>query len=111
WWGKPCAAIVVARPGCPPAMPTFDELQSFIAMHHPLSEPETRALEHQHWAQTRRRKQETLMALAMDHRFQFEKIPQGLGASLSRISDFKRLALKAVHQVARGSPDFGVLLD
>jgi 5-dehydro-2-deoxygluconokinase len=110
-WGNACGAIVVARHGCAPAMPTFDELQSFIAMHHPLSVPETHALDHQHWAQTRRRKHETLMVLAMDHRFQFEEIAQGLGASISRISDFKRLALKAVHQVARGNPDFGVLLD
>jgi 5-dehydro-2-deoxygluconokinase len=80
-------------------------------MHHPLSLPETRALEHQHWAQTRRRQHETLMVLAMDHRLQFEEIARVLGASMSRISDFKRLALKAVQQVARGNPDFGVLLD
>lgn len=110
-WGNACGAIVVTRHGCAPAMPTFDELQSFIAMHHPLSEPNTRALEQQHWAQTRRRKHETLMVLAMDHRFQFEEIALELGASLSRISDFKRLALKAVEQVACGNPDFGVLLD
>jgi 5-dehydro-2-deoxygluconokinase len=110
-WGNACGAIVVARHGCAPAMPTFDEMQSFIAMHHPLSESETRALEHQHWAQTRCRKQETLMVLAMDHRFQFEDIAQGLGVNVSRISDFKRLALQAVHQVAGGNPDFGVLLD
>jgi 5-dehydro-2-deoxygluconokinase len=110
-WGNACGAIVVARHGCAPAMPTFDELQSFIAMHHPLSLPETRALEHQHWAQTRRRQHETLMVLAMDHRLQFEEIARVLGASMSRISDFKRLALKAVQQVARGNPDFGVLLD
>jgi 5-dehydro-2-deoxygluconokinase len=110
-WGNACGAIVVARHGCAPAMPTFDELQSFIAMHHPLSEPETRALAHQHWAQTRRRKHDTLMVLAMDHRLLLEELAQGLGASVSRISDFKRLALKAVHEVARGNPDFGVLLD
>lgn len=110
-WGNACGAIVVSRHGCAPAMPTFDELQSFIAMHHPLSAPETRALEQHHWAQTRRRQHETLMVLAMDHRFQFEEIAQELGARISRVADFKRLALKAVHQVARGNPDFGVLLD
>jgi 5-dehydro-2-deoxygluconokinase len=110
-WGNACGAIVVARHGCAPAMPTFDELQSFIAMHHPLSDSETRALEHQHWAETRRRKQQTLMVLAMDHRLQFEDIAQEVGVGISRISDFKRLALKAVHQVAGGSADFGVLLD
>ena len=110
-WGNACGAIVVTRHGCAPAMPTFDELQSFIAMRQPLSGPDTRALEHRHWAGTRRRKHDTLMVLAMDHRFQFEEIAQGLGASISRISHFKRLALKAVDQVAHGSPDFGVLLD
>jgi 5-dehydro-2-deoxygluconokinase len=110
-WGNACGAIVVARHGCAPAMPTFDEMQSFIAMHHPLSKPEASALEHQHWAQTRGRKQDRLMVLAMDHRFQFEALAQGLGADASRISEFKRFALKAVDRVARGNPDFGVLLD
>ena len=80
-------------------------------MHDLVSESETRALEHQHWAQARRRKHESLRVLAMDHRFQFEQLAEGRGADVSRICDFKRLALKAVNHVARGSPDFGVLLD
>src|SRR5271163_3793611 len=98
-WGNACGAIVVGRHGCAPAMPTFAELQSFIAMHHPLSNTDTRALEHQHWAQTRRREYETLLVLAMDHRSQFEDLAQGLGVSFSRIAAFKRLALRAVHEV------------
>jgi len=110
-WGNACGAIVVARHGCAPAMPTFDELQAFIAMHHPLSPAETRALDHRHWAQTRRGRHDTLMVLAMDHRVQFEELAQASGADASRISEFKRLALKAVDQVAGGSADFGVLLD
>ena len=31
--GSACAAYVVARPGCAPAMPTADQLEAFLAEH------------------------------------------------------------------------------
>ena len=49
--------------------------------------------------------------LAIDHRSQFEDMAAELGADPTAIAAFKTLALKALHQVARGDPTFGILLD
>jgi len=38
--GSACAAIVVAKPGCAPAMPTEPELEAFLASHPGASVPE-----------------------------------------------------------------------
>lgn len=110
-WANACGALVVTRHSCAPAMPTFDELQSFMAARHPMTEQARNALDHLHWARTRHRDYDALMILAMDHRFQFEEMASDFGADLSRVSAFKRLALRAVDRLAQGHPDFGVLLD
>ncbi|MBW8880259.1 MAG: 5-dehydro-2-deoxygluconokinase, partial [Asticcacaulis sp.] len=110
-WGNACGALVVTRHGCAPAMPTFDELQAFMAMPHPMSPADTDRLDHVHWAETRHRDYESLMVLAMDHRFQFEELAADLGADMARVSEFKRLALRAVDRLADGNEAFGVLLD
>lgn len=41
--GSACAAIVVAKPGCAPAMPDTDELEAFLARHPGPSAPQSRA--------------------------------------------------------------------
>ncbi len=110
-WGNACGAIVVTRHGCAPAMPTFDELQTFIGMHHPMSPADIERLDHIHWARTRHRDYPSLMVLAMDHRFQFEELAADLGADMARVPEFKRLALRAVDHLAEGNAAFGVLLD
>jgi 5-dehydro-2-deoxygluconokinase len=110
-WGNACGALVVTRHSCAPAMPTFDELQAFMAMPHPMSAADTERLDHIHWASTRHRDYQVLMVLAMDHRFQFEEMAADLGADMARVSDFKRLALRAVDSLANGNAAFGVLLD
>ncbi|RME18065.1 MAG: 5-dehydro-2-deoxygluconokinase [Alphaproteobacteria bacterium] len=38
--GSACAAIVVSRPGCAPAMPTTEALETFLANHPGPTEPE-----------------------------------------------------------------------
>lgn len=38
--GSACAAIVVAKPGCAPAMPTEPELEAFLASHPGATAPE-----------------------------------------------------------------------
>lgn len=110
-WGNACGALVVTRHACAPAMPTFEELQAFMAMPHPMKPADTDQLDHVHWAMTRHRDYQNLMVLAMDHRFQFEELAADLGADMSRVSAFKRLALRAVDSLAHGNANFGVLLD
>ncbi len=105
-------AIVVSRHGCAPAMPTWEEMEYFLAQKqrpHRLREDKT--LEHLHWAGTRRVDYDELTVLAMDHRTQFEDLARASSAGDDRIATFKTLALRAVDKVAKGNPRFGVLLD
>jgi 5-dehydro-2-deoxygluconokinase len=105
-------AIVVSRHGCAPAMPTWPEVQAFLAKRdRPFRLREDPELEHIHWATTRAGTYETLMVLAVDHRSQFEDLARDLGAEASRIPAFKGLALRSLDEVAKGDRRFGVLLD
>jgi len=105
-------AIVVSRHGCAPAMPTWPEMQAFLARaERPFRLREDAELEHIHWATTRTGAYPELMVLAIDHRSQFEDMARDAGADPARIPAFKRLALQALDQVAAGDPRFGLLLD
>ena len=107
-----CGALVVSRHGCAPAMPTWPELQYFLAKSdRPKRLREDAELEHLHWATTRWPDYPRLFVLAMDHRSQFEDLARELDVGEDRIEGFKALALEAVHAVAKGDPSFGVLLD
>jgi 5-dehydro-2-deoxygluconokinase len=111
-WANACGAIAVSRLLCSPEYPTFVELQHFLAhgsKHRALRKDET--LNHLHWASTRREQPDTLMALAIDHRLQFEELAQKTGARLEQIGRFKLLAVEAAAQVAQGRQGFGMLLD
>jgi len=111
-WGNACGAIVVSRHGCAPAMPTWTELQHFLAMpSRPFRLREDAALEHLHWATTRRPRPEQLTVLAVDHRSQFEALAREADVPQARIAAFKSLALRAVDRVASGDARLGVLLD
>ncbi len=105
-------AFAVSRLLCSAEYPTWPELQRFLARGTPeraLRRDE--ALNHIHWATTRRPQPPGLMALAIDHRAQLEKIADEAGAPRERISRFKRLAVDAAAEVAAGRPGFGMLLD
>ena len=105
-------AIVVSRHGCAPAMPTWPEMQAFLARRdRPFRLREHAELEHIHWATTRSGIYDRLTVLAIDHRSQFEDMARELGADIARVPAFKRLALQALHEVAGGDPQFGILLD
>jgi len=105
-------AIVVSRHGCAPAMPTWVEMEAFLAERdRPFRLREDAGLEHIHWATTRNRTYDELTVLAVDHRVQFEDLAAELGADVGRVSAFKRLALEALHQAAGNDPRFGILLD
>ncbi|MEQ9635254.1 MAG: 5-dehydro-2-deoxygluconokinase [Devosia marina] len=111
-WANACGAFAVSRLLCAPEIPTWDELQYFLERGSPekaLRKDE--AINHVHWATTRRRDIPQLMALAIDHRSQLEDMAGGDAQKLARLPDFKVLAVKAAEQVANGRDGFGMLLD
>jgi 5-dehydro-2-deoxygluconokinase len=111
-WANACGAFAVSRLLCSPEYPTFEELQFFLengSRHLALRKDE--AINHIHWATTRRREIPSLMAFACDHRSQLEEVARKAGADLARIEAFKVLAVKAAGRVANGRPGYGMLLD
>ena len=93
-------------------MPTWEELQQFLASKAPpFRLRDDAALEQTHWATTRTGDWPRLTVLAMDHRSQFEALCEKTGADPARIPAFKALALQAVDRLAQGDTGFGVLLD
>ena len=105
-------AFAVSRLLCSAEYPTWPELSQFLKHGSPdraLRRDET--LNHMHWATTRRPQPATIMALAIDHRAQLEKIAEDAGAPRERISAFKLLAVEAAAKVAAGRPGYGMLLD
>ena len=111
-WANACGAFAVSRLLCSPEIPTWDELQYFLANGSPHRALRHDAdLNHIHWATTRRGEWPMLLALAIDHRAQLEEMADKAKASRTRIADFKTLAVAAATQVANGQPGFGILLD
>jgi 5-dehydro-2-deoxygluconokinase len=111
-WANACGAFAVSRLLCSPEYPTFEELEYFLAKgsrHKALRKDE--AINHIHWATTRRRDIPSLMALAIDHRVQLEDIAERVKADPAKIRDFKVLAVKAAAKVAQGRPGYGMLID
>ncbi|MDK1384089.1 5-dehydro-2-deoxygluconokinase [Sinorhizobium sp. 8-89] len=111
-WANACGAFAVSRLLCAPEIPTWTELTFFLekgSKEKALRKDE--AINHVHWATTRRRDIPLLMALAIDHRSQLEDIAEGKPELLARIPAFKVLAVKAAAQVAAGRPGFGMLID
>ncbi len=113
-WANACGAFAVSRLLCAPEIPTFEELQYLprrtAAPHRALRNDA--ALNHVHWATTRRTGEiPLLMALAIDHRSQFEEMADEAGAPRERIAAFKVLAVKAAARVADGRPGYGMLID
>ncbi|MCZ8543637.1 5-dehydro-2-deoxygluconokinase [Mesorhizobium qingshengii] len=111
-WANACGAFAVSRLLCAPEYPTFEELQFFLkngSKHLALRKDE--AINHIHWATTRRRDIPSLMALACDHRVQLEDVAAKAGADPARIRDFKVLAVRAAAKVAAGRDGYGMLID
>ncbi len=111
-WANACGAFAVSRLLCAPEYPTFEELQFFLkhgSKHRALRKDE--AINHIHWATTRRRDIPSLMAFACDHRVQLEDVAARTGADPARIGDFKVLAVKAAARVTAGRDGYGMLID
>lgn len=112
-WGNACGAIVVSRHGCAPAMASWPELQHFLAHDDwPHRLRDSAALEQFHWSTNRAGEIDELTVLAIDHRSQFDELLAELGTGdAAQVSRFKALALAAVDRLAKGNPNFGLLLD
>ncbi len=79
-WANACGALVVSRHGCAPAMPSWTELQHFLAHGSPQRALRHDAdLEHLHRVTTRLREYPELAVLAFDHRVQLEDIARDAG--------------------------------
>jgi 5-dehydro-2-deoxygluconokinase len=110
--GNAAGAIVVSRHGCAPAMPTWEEMDYFLAMkRRPTRLREDKQLEHLHWVGCRRGDYPELTVLAIDHRTQFEEMARACGADETRIAAFKLLAVRAADRLAQGDARFGLLID
>ncbi len=111
-WANACGAFAVSRLLCSPEYPTWTELQYFLkngSPHRALRKDA--AINHIHWATTRRRDIPSMMALAIDHRVQLEEAAKAAGVGPEKIAPFKVLAVKAAARVAAGRAGYGMLLD
>ena len=111
-WANACGAFAVSRLLCSPEYPTWTELQTFLktgSKQFALRKDE--AINHVHWATTRRPQAEGMMAFAIDHRSQLETMADKAGVSREKISALKVLAVAAAAKVANGRPGYGMLLD
>jgi 5-dehydro-2-deoxygluconokinase len=111
-WANACGAFAVSRLLCSPEIPTWEELQYFLRHGSPYKAlRKDEAINHVHWATTRRAQPDQLLAFAIDHRAQLEQMADKAGAPRGRLNDFKRLAMSAIGRVANGRPGYGTLLD
>jgi 5-dehydro-2-deoxygluconokinase len=111
-WANACGAFAVSRLLCAPEYPTWEELQFFLShgsKYKALRKDE--ALNHIHWATTRRKEIPLLMALAIDHRSQLTDICDAAQAPHAKINAFKRLAVAAAARVSQGREGYGMLID
>ncbi len=107
-----CGALVVSRHGCAPAMPTKPELDEFMARKDLRRDIHADArIQHLHRTTTRRGNHREVLALAFDHRRQFEELCVRTGAPAARIASFKQLIGRAVIEVSRDEASSGAIVD
>lgn len=95
--GNACGALVVARHGCTPAMPSRPELEHFLQRDPPPRQPRhDDALSHLHRTTTWHDDPRPLCILAFDHRSQFEQLAAEHGRPASSIGEFKVLIAEAL---------------
>lgn len=99
--GNACGALVVARHGCTPAMPSSSELIDWLARERPPRQPaRDDRLAHLHRATAWRDDPRPLCILAFDHRAQLENVAVQHGRPFSDIADFKNVIADALLEVA-----------
>jgi 5-dehydro-2-deoxygluconokinase len=121
-YANACGALVVSRHGCAPAMPSWIELEHFLAHGSPTTRlREDAQLERIHRATTRTRRWSSLAVLAFDHRSQLEELARQHDAPIERIATFKALVADAAQRgyaaaqrevgAAAALPSHGVIVD
>lgn len=99
-WGNACGALVVSRQGCAPAMPSFEELEAFLARAAELPEPDNDPhIRRLHRVAERRERWGDLGVLAFDHRSQLED----LGLAPERIVRVKQIIAEGAYRGALGA--------
>jgi 5-dehydro-2-deoxygluconokinase len=111
-YANACGALVVSRHGCAPAIPSWEELEHFLAHGSRTARlRDDAALEHLHRVTTRTKRWPSLAVLAFDHRAQLEALADEHGAPRARIRDLKRLIAAGALRGAGDTPGAGVILD
>ncbi len=107
-----CGALVVARHGCAPAMPSWTEMTDFLARAASLTNlHDDGQIAHLHRTTTGRKDWPQICALAFDHRRQFEALAEQHGVPAGRIGRFKALIAAAARKGAEGVAGAGVIID
>jgi len=105
-------ALAVSRHGCAPSYPSQTELRHMIETgSEEFALRKDHTLEQIHWATTRRRRFDELLAFAFDHRSQFSDMAAANGRSDADVDHFKSLALAAVTGLAKEREGLGILVD
>ena len=111
-YANACGAFAVSRHGCAPAVPSWQELEYFLAHgseHQALRfDP---VLNHIHRTTNRNKYHKRVTAFAIDHRHQFINWAKEAGKSLADVARFKQLAVQAAEQESGQDSGFGMLLD
>ena len=111
-YANACGALVVARHGCAPAMPTWEELEHFLQRDPTPARPrEDTRIEHLHRVTTRVRDWPSVHALAFDHRRQLEALADACGADRARISALKRHIADGARDVMGKNRNAGAIID
>lgn len=107
-----CGALVVARHGCAPAMPGKIEVEAFLARASEIRIPRRDAeIAHLHRVTTGRHPGSEVLALAFDHRKQFEDLARRTGSTFDSVRKFKHLIGTAVRAVHAGQSAAGAIVD
>jgi 5-dehydro-2-deoxygluconokinase len=102
-----CGALVVSRHGCSPAMPSAEELRTYLARRDwPFRLRDSSLLNDLHRKTTNRKPWPEVLVLAFDHRSQLEKL-----GPPDRISAFKQLVARGLKNAAQGIPGAGAIVD
>ena len=110
--GNASGALVVARHGCAPAMPSAREMAVFLKDWRKLPEPRLDSdFQHLHRTTTGRRDWPEVLAIAFDHRRQFEEMAQRHGRPLTDIAHFKKLVVAAALGVDTAPGAAGAIID
>jgi 5-dehydro-2-deoxygluconokinase len=107
-----CGALAVSRHGCAPSYPSQIELRHMIETgSEEFRLRKDSKLEQIHWATTRRRRYDRLLAFAFDHRSQFTELAETYGRTEADIDHFKRIALDVAAGTAGLRDGVGLLVD